>query len=100
MTDPLDFTEFEAQAQQPKRTNLNLRFSLEPVQNAAKSAEAGRPIYDMIEMVAINVPGSKDEVVKKVNDEVKAKFGPQYLRWKQTRVIVIPVSTNPDSMIT
>jgi hypothetical protein len=23
-----------------------------------------------------------------------------YLRWKQTRVIVIPVSTNPDSMIT
>ena len=23
-----------------------------------------------------------------------------YLRWKQTRVIVIPVSINPDSMIT
>lgn len=102
VADPLDFTEFEDQfaqqaQQRAQRTNLNLRFFIEPVQNQAKTLEAGRPIYDQVEMVAINVPGSKDEVVKKVNDDVKAKFGPQYARWKQTQEQ--PVDGTPLSMV-
>lgn len=86
MNDPLDFSHFEQQAaQQTQRTNLNLRFHMEAVENKGRSLEAGRPIYDQIEMVGINVPGSKDEVVKKVNDDVKAKFGQQYTHWKRTQ---------------
>jgi hypothetical protein len=101
MTDPLDFShfeeQFEQQAQVRQRTNLNLRFFVEPVQNQGKTLEVGRPIYDNVEMVGINVPGSKDEVVKKVNDEIKAKFGPQYDRWKRTQEQ--PVDGTPLSMV-
>jgi hypothetical protein len=101
MTDPLDFShfeeQFEQQAQVRQRTNLNLRFFVEPVQNQGKTLEVGRPIYDNVEMVGINVPGSKDEVVKKVNDEIKAKFGAQYDRWKRTQEQ--PVDGTPLSMV-
>lgn len=99
MNDPLDFSEFEQQAanQQRQRVNLNLRFHIEAIENKAKSLEAGRPIYDQIEMVGINVPGSKDEVVKKVNDEIKGKYGPQYAHWKRTQEQ--PVDGTPLSMV-
>lgn len=87
MTDPLDFSSFEeeASAPRPAAANVKLRFFIEPVESKAKSLEAGRPIYDNIEMVSIINPGSRDEFIKKVDDSVKAKYGLQYERWKKTQ---------------
>lgn len=48
----------------PQGGKLLVRFSLEPVHNPAKSAEAGRPMFDDVEYVEIRVPGDKTNVTK------------------------------------
>lgn len=86
VADPLDFSDWEAQAHQRAqlpRAGLNLRFFSDGVQNAAKSIEAGRPIYDVVDYVEINVPGSKDTVIKDM--AVEKRFQEQYAMWKKTQ---------------
>lgn len=39
-------------------TKLSVRFFLHPVENHKKTKEAGRPIYDDVEMVSIMAPGN------------------------------------------
>jgi hypothetical protein len=84
--DPLDFSAFETvAAQQSREPGPILRFFIEPTENKAKSAEAGRPIYDNVEMISIINPGSKDEFIKKVDANAKERFGRQYEHWKRTQ---------------
>lgn len=101
MTDPLDFSSWENQAQEAQRRKahgLNLRFFSETVPNAPKSAEAGRPIYDIVDFCGVNVPGSRDEFIQKMNAEGIRLYGPQYEMWKKTQeqpVEGTPISTVP-----
>ncbi len=85
ITDPLDFSAFEQQALQARPPGPILRFFIEAVENKFKSAQAGRPIYDNVEMISIINPGSKDEFIKKVDAAAKQRFGPQYEHWKRTQ---------------
>ena len=98
--DPTDFSYFEnaLQQRQQKRSNLNLRFYSETVENKARSLAAGHACYDMVDYVSINVAGSKDEVVEKMGAAQIARFGPQYEAWKKTQeqpVDGTPITTVP-----
>ena len=86
--DPTDFSTFEdqfAQRHQPRRENLILRFFRDAVPNTMKSEAAGREICDMVDMVSIIVPGSRDEMIKPVGEQEKQRFGPQYQHWLSTQ---------------
>jgi hypothetical protein len=89
VNDPLDFSEFENAYNQraaQRGHGLNLRFYSDTKQNAAETLKAGRPIYDIIDYVAVNVPGSRDEhVMKMTNPEAQQRFGHEYEKWKQTQ---------------
>lgn len=63
---------------------LFVRFSVEPLLNPFKSTEAGRPIYDEVEMITIISPGNRlSSVHAIVDDTYKARFRDKYRRWKQ-----------------
>jgi hypothetical protein len=78
----------------------NLRFYTEPVQMEGKSAEAGRPIFEERDYVAITNPGSRDEFItlatkKAAQDEFVAWA---YKKWKATQEQVVdgtPLETVP-----
>ena len=87
MLDPTDFSQIESEMmnRHQRRSELNLRFYTDAIENKTQSLEAGRPIYMQIDFVAINVPGSRDEVIRKVDAEIKQRFGAQYEHWKKTQ---------------
>jgi len=86
-SDPLDFSHFEAELAQRQqvRENLILRFFKKAVPNGLKSQEAGRPIFDQVDFISIIVPGSRDERIRKVDAEIRQRFGPQYEHWLRTQ---------------
>ena len=60
----------------------NLRWFNKPTHNEAKSLEAGRAIYDNVEMVEISFPGSVDKVSKVVTEQIKAHYPEAYAAFK------------------
>lgn len=86
MVDPLDFSGYEMELlnAKPRPISSKVRFFYDAVQNNAKSQAAGRPIYDMIEMVSIINPGSRDEFISKVTPKLRETYGPQYEHWRKT----------------
>ena len=60
-------------------------FHVRPFKNAAKTAEAGRPIFDELECVMILVAGSTEQTVKPVDDAIKARFPTEYDAWLKKR---------------
>ena len=76
MSDPLDFSAYEQMlnSRPPTVSNVRLRFFHDAIENKAKSAEAGRPIYDQVEMVSLINPGSRDELIKKVDDRIRSQY--------------------------
>ena len=97
LSDPLDFSFFEQQANaRPPRTGLNLRFYSETRENKARSLEKGWVQYDIIDFVEINVAGSKDTFVEEMKGEPLKKYGAQYAMWKKTQEQ--PVDGTPITM--
>lgn len=85
---PFDLNDYVEETRQEARwagdDKLFVRFSVEPVLNSFKSAEAGRPIYDEAEFVTIIAPGNRLASVHALLDaEYKARFKTRYDRWKQ-----------------
>lgn len=61
-------------------------FTEEAVQSIAKSEQAGRPIYDMVEMVSIRFPGNNlTEIVRRVTLEDRERWPKQYQAFKAGR---------------
>ena len=52
------------------------------VVNEAKSAEAGRPIHDDVDLITIRVPGQRDSVVHRVNYTHQQRFPRQWAAFK------------------
>lgn len=77
-----DFTPPTLAAHKPRPY---VEFFLESREHPGKSAEAGRPVHIDVEMVKIINPGSRDEFVSKVTEEVAAQYPEEYRRWKETR---------------
>ena len=74
----------------PPTVNVNkprayVEFFLKSDEHPGKSAEAGRPVHVDREMVLIINPGSRDEIVSRVNDEIIAQYPEEYRRWKETK---------------
>jgi hypothetical protein len=62
---------------------LLVKFYYESVQNEAKTEEAGRPIYEDIEMISIIPPGAKSGVSKPARQREKDRFPEHYRRFKE-----------------
>lgn len=61
-------------------------FKMVPVENKAKSREAGRPIYEEREYVEIIIPGSRNErPVRRVQDEDKERWPREYAAFKRNQ---------------
>jgi hypothetical protein len=79
--------------------SLSVRFSIEPLENPAKTKDAGRPIYDDAEVIEIRVPGDKDVVRHPVTDGDRLRFARHYQAWKanqnQDTVTGTPLSVWP-----
>jgi hypothetical protein len=66
-----------------------VKFFMEPVQHEGRSLEEGRPIFIDREMVSIVNPGSRDEFVGAVDEQIRHQYAEQYKRWKDTQTNVI-----------
>lgn len=63
--------------------SLIVEFYLYPIQDEAKSAAAGRPIYEEQEFVRIRVPGDKDEIRERaVRAKDRVMYAQQYAAFK------------------
>lgn len=59
-------------------------FFIEPVENAAKTAEEGRPMFDEMECVRLFIAGDPlSQAVNPVDASIKARFPAEYKRWKE-----------------
>ena len=58
-------------------------FYKDAVHNEGKSAEAGRPIYDDVDLIKIMTPGSKDSMVSVVDGSHKYRFPKQWAQYQQ-----------------
>jgi len=62
------------------------RFHIHPVQNDAKSATEGRPVFDDVEYVEIRNPGDKTNIIDRpLRPEDKMRFRRQYAHWAETK---------------
>lgn len=76
-----DYKDFENRYAGDKA--LHVRFYLRPWQNEAKSAEAGRPIFDDREFVEIRAPGNSTTVLDRpVSEMDRARFARQYAMFR------------------
>lgn len=82
----MSFTEapdFQLPGNGGERDTAIPRFYVEPVQNMAKTAAEGRPVFDDREFVEINVPGDrKNVVVSLVKEEHKRRWPRHYEAFK------------------
>jgi len=74
------------QHQQGGDENLAVRFFIAPMENAEKSLEAGRPIFDDTEMIEIRVRGDRNNIVNRpVRPEDKKRFRDQWRAYNDDR---------------
>lgn len=81
------------EGQQTQRGGPFVEFGLFPRQNAEKSKEAGRPIFEDVEYVKIIVPGDRDEVHRPARDTDRREYRRQYEAFKAG--MAAPVSGTP-----
>lgn len=63
---------------------LFVTFSREAMKNDFKSAEAGRPIFDEVDLVRIMVPGNRlSSMLYKATEEHKWRFPKQWAKYQQ-----------------
>jgi len=86
MSEVLDFNmNFETNQQSDADKSLVVLFYREPIKNEIKSIDAGRPIFDEIDLVKIITPGSRDTFVGDATYEYQQRFPTQWARYKQGR---------------
>jgi len=79
----------------PGDEKLHVKFSSQSHLNDARSREAGRPIFEMLDYLTIMVPGDKDSIViRPVREADKTRFVTQWTRYKanQSQVVGTPLS--------
>ena len=76
---------FEDSQQSDADKKLLVLFYREPIKNEPKSIEAGRPIFDEIDLVKIIAPGSRDNFVGDATPDYQQRFPAQWARYKAGR---------------
>jgi len=83
MNDTLDFAmNFEENQQAEADRKLFVIFYKDVIKNEVKSTEAGRPIFDEIDLVKIITPGSRDSFVGDATELYQHRFPQQWARYK------------------
>ena len=83
-TQEIDFAmNFEDSQQSEADKKLFVVFFREPVKNEFKSQEAGRPIFDEVDMIRIHTPGSRDTVVGPAHYGCQQRFPKQWDQYKR-----------------
>jgi hypothetical protein len=83
-TDTLDFAmNFEDNQQAEADKKLMVIFYKDVQKNEHKSTEAGRPIFDEVDLIKIITPGSRDSYVGPADYEYQTRFPHQWARYKQ-----------------
>ena len=83
MTQAIDFAmNFEESQQEEADKKLFVVFFREAVQNEFKSIEAGRPIFDDIDMIRIHAPGTRDTMVGMAHHGYQQRFPRQWAQYK------------------
>lgn len=79
----LDFAmNFEENQQSEADKKLMVVFYKDVVKNELKSTEAGRPIFDEVDLVKIITPGSRDTFVGDATEAYQQRFPQQWARFK------------------
>lgn len=82
-TDTIEYEmNFEDGQQSDADKRLLVLFYREPIKNETKSVEAGRPIFDEIDLVKIITPGSRDSFIGDATEEYQRRFPGQWARYK------------------
>jgi len=82
-TDAIDFAmNFDEAQQSDADKKLLVLFYRSPIKNETKSVEAGRPIFDEIDLVKIITPGSRDSFVGDATEDYQQRFPQQWARYK------------------
>lgn len=82
-TPEIDFAmNFESAEQSDADKKLLVVFYKDTIKNEVKSVEAGRPIFDEIDLVKIMTPGSRDSFVGDATAEYQQRFPQQWARYK------------------
>lgn len=82
-TEAIDFAmNFEDGQQSEADKRLLVAFYRAPLKNETKSVEAGRPIFDEIDLVKIITPGSRDSFVGDATEEYQLRFPQHWARYK------------------
>jgi len=85
-TETLDFAmNFEQNEQSDADKKLLVVFYRDIIKNEPKSIDAGRPIFDEIDLVKIISPGSRDSFIGDATEEYKQRFPTQWARYKAGR---------------
>lgn len=72
----------KALAEQQESQAIDVRFVIDTVKNDKKSLEAGRPIFDEVEICEVRIPGDKDVRRNIVSDRERERYPKQYLAFK------------------
>ena len=82
-TEALDFAmNFEDGQQSEADKRLLVMFYRSTIKNEPKSIDAGRPIFDEIDLIKIITPGSRDSFVGDATYEYQQRFPAQWGRYK------------------
>ena len=85
-TQEIDFAmNFEDNQQSEADKKLMVIFYRDTIKNEPKSVEAGRPIFDEIDLVKIITPGSRDSFVGDATEEYQHRFPKQWAAYKSGR---------------
>lgn len=83
-TQEIDFAmNFDESQQDEADKKLFVVFFREAVHSEFKSLEAGRPIFDDVDMIRIHTPGSRDTLVNMVHQGYINRFPKQWAQYKQ-----------------
>lgn len=82
-TTEVDFMmNFEDNQQAEADKKLVVAFYKDAIKNEFKSTEAGRPIFDEVDLVKIITPGSRDSFVGDATEQYQQRFPQQWARFK------------------
>lgn len=84
MREVADFDASDFERRDAGDKSVYVKFYMRPVQNEAKSAQEGRPIYEEKEYLEIRTPGDQNNVIQRpVSDLDRQRFRPSYNLFKQ-----------------
>lgn len=94
-----DFNPKDFETREAADKSVFVKFYTKPVQNSAKSADAGRPIFDEREYIEIRTPGDQNNVINRpVADMDRQRFRGSYRQFKegiQDQLVGTPLTEVP-----